>query len=482
MGARRALYYLGWRSDAPRLVRAEPSLVTLSGSTGRGRMSARPARATSETHHAEAVSAEPGHHQLDHAEPDHHRSDEGDALTLERAHHRIAAGALRAGPLGRVGLELEFHLVDRAFPGEGVPWRRLADAVRELPRLPGASAVSVEPGGQIELSTPPCADVAAAVDALRADETALRTALAGRGLGLASLGADPARPSRRVTRAPRYLAMEEHFAAVGTRTQGLAMMCSTAAIQVNLEAGPRSGWAGRVSLAHLLGPVLVAISTCSPMLAGARSGWRSMRQQVWGELDQARCGPILVGVDPAREWARYALCAPVMLVRGPPDRAEPVRAAVPFGAWVAGAARLGRAPTRGDLDYHLGTLFPPVRLRGFIELRCLDAMPARWWPALAAVATVLLDDPVAADVAAAACEPVAGRWTAAARHGLRDPALAAAADRCLDAAVAASPPALKGEVEAYAALIATRRTPGDELADRIARIGPRAALKEEAHA
>ncbi len=410
------------------------------------------------------------------SEPDH-----GDALTLARAHDHIVDGALRHGPVGRVGLELEFHLIDRAFPGEGVPWRRLTDAVSGLPPLPAGSAVSVEPGGQVELSTRPCAAVDAAIDALRADEAALRTAMAARGLGLASLGADPARPSRRVNRAARYVAMEEHFAAVGTRAQGLAMMCSTAALQVNLEAGPRRGWAGRVSLAHLLGPVLVAISACSPMLGGTRSGWRSMRQQVWGDLDQARCGPLLSGAAPAREWARYALCAPVMLVRDPPDRAEPVRAAVPFGAWAAGRARLGRAPTREDLDYHLGTLFPPVRLRGFIELRCLDAVPARWWPALAAVATVLLDDPTAAQAAAAACEPGAGRWTVAARDGLRDPALAAAADRCLEAAVAASPPALTGQVEAYAALVAARCTPGDELAERIARLGPLKALEEEAH-
>ena len=430
-------------------------------------MSARPARAASEPDHDEADQGDPH---------------DDDALSVERAHDHIVSGALRPGPLGKVGLELEFHLIDRAFPGERVPWRRLDDAVRALPALPGASAVSVEPGGQVELSTAPGADVAAAVAALSVDEATLRAALAARGLGLASLGADPARPPRRVTPAPRYVAMEEHFAAVGTRAQGLAMMCSTAALQVNLEAGPRHGWAGRVSLAHLLGPVLVAISACSPMLAGSRSGWRSMRQQVWGELDQARCGPLLVGADPAREWARYALCAPVMLVRGPADRAEPVRAAVPFGAWAAGQARLGRAPTRADLDYHLGTLFPPVRLRGFMELRCLDAVPARWWPALAAVVTVLLDDPVAAEAAAAACEPLAGRWTAAARDGLRDPALAAAADRCLEAAVAASPPALKGGVEAYAALIATRRTPGDELADRIARRGPLKTLEEEAGA
>ncbi len=405
------------------------------------------------------------------------------ALTLAGARDQIEGGALRPGPVGRVGLELEFHLIDLARPGARVGLPRLTDVVSGLAPMAAGSAVSVEPGGQLELSTTPHPDVAAAIGALRADEAQLRAALAPQGLALASLGADPARPAQRIIRAPRYTAMEEHFAAVGTRGVGLAMMCSTAALQINLEAGPRRGWSDRVSLAHLLGPVLVAISACSPMLACTRSGWRSMRQQVWGDLDQARCGPTLLGAEPAQEWAGYALRAPVMLVRGPGAQAEPVRAAVPFATWAAGRVRLGdRAPTRADLDYHLGTLFPPVRLRGFIEVRCLDAVPARWWPALAAVTTLLLDDPVAADRAAAACEPVAGRWTAAAREGLGDDGLAAAARGALAAAAAASPPALKADVEAYADLVAARRTPGDDLLDRIEAVGPHAAVLEVAGA
>ena len=60
-----------------------------------------------------------------------------------------------------------------------------------------------------------------------------------------------------------------------------------------------------------------------------------------------------------------------------------------------------------DLDYHLTTLFPPVRPRGYVEIRCLDALPDRWWPAIAAITATLLDDPVAADVAAEPCAPVA---------------------------------------------------------------------------
>jgi gamma-glutamylcysteine synthetase len=68
--------------------------------------------------------------------------------------------------------------------------------------------------------------------------------------------------------------MEEHFASVGCAEAGLAMMTSTASVQVNLEAGPAAGWSSRVALAHQLGPVLVAVSACSPLLAGRRTAWR----------------------------------------------------------------------------------------------------------------------------------------------------------------------------------------------------------------
>jgi glutamate--cysteine ligase len=270
--------------------------------------------------------------------------------------------------------------------------------------------------------------------------------------------------------------MEQHFAAVGCLPAGTAMMTSTASLQLNLEAGPAAGWGERVRLAHALGPVLVAVSACSPLLAGRETGWRSSRQSVWGALDQARCGPLLGRDAPAEEWAAYALAAPVMLVRDRADGAVPVRARTSFADWVTGGGPGGRRPTVADLDYHLTTLFPPVRLRGFLEIRYLDAAPEPWWPALAAVTATLLDDPVAADLAAAATEPVAGAWDRAARDGLADPALHAAAVTCLDAARRHAPAALATEVAALADLVDHRSCPGDALLHTARTAGPARAL------
>ncbi len=158
------------------------------------------------------------------------------------------------------------------------------------------------------------------------------------------------------------------------------------------------------------------------------------------------------------------------------DGLEPVGGRTSFAAWVAGRVLLGdRRPTVADLDRHLTTLFPPVRLRGLLEIQYLDAAPEPWWPALAAVLTTLLDDPVAADVAAAA-EPVAGAWDRAARDGLTDPALATAARTCLSAALDRAPAAVRPEVTALAELVDRGGCPGDALAAAARTHGPSAAL------
>jgi len=404
-------------------------------------------------------------------------------LTVDAAAQYIHDSALTETRVGAVGLELETHLVDLAAVTERVGWDRVTAAVAALPQLRGRSVVTLEPGGQVEFSGPPAPDVLAAIAAVRQDVQTARLALAERRLGLAHLGADPLRPSRRVNPRPRYQAMQRHFEATGQASAGLAMMCSTAAVQVNLQAGPAASWHSRVGLAHRLGPTLIAIAASSPWLAGRDERWKSARQRVWSDLDARRCGPLLGRADPAQEWTRYALQAPVMFVQTDADEAVPVRGTVAFGDWLSGAARLGgRRPSLDDLRTHLTTLFPPVRLRGFLEIRYLDMSPPRWWPALVAVTAVLMDDPVAADQAADATEGTDRRWTEAARDGLADPGLGRAARRCLEIAADRVPAELAPAVADLAELVASGRCPGDLVAERLDEVGPSAVLAELAHA
>jgi glutamate--cysteine ligase len=114
-----------------------------------------------------------------------------------------------------------------------------------------------------------------------------------------------------------------------------------------------------------------------------------------------------------------------MLIRTPAGHEAIVDEPLTARDWVQRGHRLGW-PTADDLAYHLTTLFPPVRPRGWLELRMIDALPDPWWRVPVAVAAVLVDD----DEAVAACEATADRWCEAATDGLADPALAAAAKVC----------------------------------------------------
>ncbi|MDT5161972.1 MAG: glutamate--cysteine ligase [Mycobacterium sp.] len=387
----------------------------------------------------------------------------------------IGESCLADGPVGRVGLEVEAHCFDLADPMRRPEWAELKDAIAGVPPLPGGSAITVEPGGAVELSGPPTDEPVAAIAAMMADRAELRSTFAQAGLGLVLLGADPLRPVKRVNPGDRYKAMEEFFIASQTGVAGAAMMTSTASVQINLDAGPRDGWAARVRLAHALGPTMIAIAANSPMLAGQFTGWASTRQRVWSQLDSARCGPILGvnGDDPAGEWARYAMKAPVMLVHPTPEMdAVPITDWVPFADWADGRVLLGgRRPTQDDLDYHLTTLFPPVRPRRWLEIRYLDSLPEAVWPAVVFTLVTLLDDPIAADIAAEATEAVATAWDRAAQIGLGDRRLHEAAIRCVQTAAERAPAELEESMLQLVRSVEKGRCPADDFSDRAVKYG-----------
>jgi glutamate--cysteine ligase len=409
-------------------------------------------------------------------------SDTAELTSAYSAAKHIGDTCLADGPVGKVGLEVEAHCFDIADPMRRPDWTELKDAISAVPPLSGGSLITVEPGGAVELSGPPMDDPVAAIAAMTADRATLRSAFAQAGLGLVLLGADPLRPAKRVNPGDRYLAMEQFFVASQTGDAGAAMMTSTASVQVNLDAGPRDRWADRVRLAHALGPTMIAIAANSPLLGGQFTGWQSTRQRVWSQLDSARCGPILGvnGDDPASEWARYAMKAPVMLVHPTPEMdAVPITEWVPFADWADGRVLLGgRRPTQADLDYHLTTLFPPVRPRRFLEIRYLDSLPDAVWPAVVFTLVTLLDDPVAADIAAEATETVATAWDRAAQIGLGDRRLHDAAIRCVQTAAERAPAELEESMQQLVRSVEKGRCPADDFADRAVKYGIDTAITQ----
>ncbi|HEY8479382.1 MAG TPA: ergothioneine biosynthesis glutamate--cysteine ligase EgtA [Spirillospora sp.] len=358
-------------------------------------------------------------------------------MTVEDVYLHIRGVCFKTGPPGTVGAETEWLVVDAADASAHVPGDRVRALVDAAGPPPGGSSITYEPGGQLELSSPSLPDLGELHALLTRDIAHIGGALARDGLALAGHGIDPVRGPLLQTDQPRYACMCRYFLAGGFGDAGLTMMCSTASIQVNLDIGADHADAlRRWRLAHALGPVLTAAFANSPVRAGRRTGLRSTRQALWAALDPCRTLPVLrdgADGDPAEAWTRYALDARVMLVHTPDGRwvSDP---GMSFLEW------LGKGePGEQDLQYHLSTLFPPVRPRGWLELRMIDALPGPYWAVPVAVATALLDDPAASRAAEEACAPVAHLWAEAARCGLADRSLAVAARACFEAALDALP-------------------------------------------
>ncbi|MBM7085481.1 ergothioneine biosynthesis glutamate--cysteine ligase EgtA [Micromonospora humidisoli] len=356
----------------------------------------------------------------------------------------LARICFKTGPPTLTGVELEWTVHDAADPARPLDRARLRAALgpHSPPTLDDTgparplrhgSTVTVEPGGQVEVSTPPRSSVAALVSATQADIDELDALLARAGLVRGQTGIDPWRAPRPVVDTPRYRAMRCVFDRRGPA--GQTMMYSTAGLQVCLDVGPAAGLAERWAAVHAIGPPLVAAFATADRHAGRPTGWASARMAAWLDIDPARTGPVWSvhqpDRDPVAAWTEYVLAAPLLCLRhAGPDWTPPP--GVTFADWIAGA--LPDPPTTDDLDYHVSTLFPPVRPRGYLEVRYLDAQPGRDWTLPLAVLTALLRDDRTVRAARTIAAPVADRWRTAARQGLADPALARAAAALLDLA------------------------------------------------
>jgi glutamate--cysteine ligase len=350
---------------------------------------------------------------------------------LDVAEH-VASRVFAPDASGRVGIELEWATV--AEPGCGQPTSEVMRAALPDP-LPGGSRVTFEPGGQLELSGPAGNGVAGAITAMRADVDAAKEALGPLGLTLVGTGLDCSVPRDRVLEAPRYRAMEEYFD--GHWPAGRTMMRHTASIQVNVDIGAEDEIVARWRRAHDLGPVLLAAFANSPFDAHGRiTGWCSTRAAVWDGIDPSRTSAACAdGLDPRTAFTRYALDARVMMFwpDGPEGEAIVPRPGLTFGEWIDDGHALG-FPTTDDFAYHLTTLFPPVRPRGWLELRMIDGLPDEWWPVAVALTVAVLDDGDAAREVEHALAGTRGEWATAARCGLADAALRDAATSCFVAA------------------------------------------------
>jgi glutamate--cysteine ligase len=378
--------------------------------------------------------------------------------------------AATSGPT-TVGIELEW--LTSGPDGERIPLDRLERLIDTAGTPPAGGRFTIEPGGQLELSTATRTTVDEACAAAAADLYLLDSHCAAGDIELVALGADPERNPERVVTDPRYQAMQAYFDTLGSA--GRTMMCNTAALQINIGHANEDRLRDRWRIANALGPTLIACFANSPLAGGVPTGWQSSRLRSWWMIDPSRSAPVPSGGDPVTEWLVYALAAEVMLIRVGADDHRPITSSLTFEQWMAEGHELGY-PTIDDLAYHLTTLFPPVRPKGWLELRMFDTLPTPFWHVATAVTFALLADDLLDEVAEAV-DDTRRLWVDAAQLGLGHPALARSARRCFELALEAleSGPTDSGTLEVVGSFrdrwVRRGRCPADDRLDAWRRDG-----------
>ncbi|CAH1654903.1 Glutamate--cysteine ligase [Hyphomicrobiales bacterium] len=300
-------------------------------------------------------------------------------------------------------------------------WEPIVDAghIIGLAGPDGGGAISLEPGGQFELSGAPLATLHETQRELAAHLADVKAVAAPHGIGFAALGASPlwTRAETPVMPKGRYKIMANYMPKVGTL--GLDMMFRTCTVQVNLDFATEADMVRKLRVSLALQPLATALFASSPFLERKLNGFQSMRSEIWRDTDNERSGMLAFAFDEGMSYEGYvdwALDVPMYFVkRG--DTYHDV-AGASFRDLLAGKLPQlpGEHATMSDWANHLSTLFPEVRLKRFLEMRGADAGPPDLLNALPAFWVGLLYDRAALD---AAWDLVKG-WSAQERQALRD--------------------------------------------------------------
>jgi glutamate--cysteine ligase len=283
----------------------------------------------------------------------------------------------------------------------------------------GGGAISLEPGGQFELSGAPLVTLHETARELTAHLAQVREIGEALGIGFLGVGMSPkwTRAETPIMPKSRYRIMTRYMPKVGTR--GLDMMYRTSTVQVNLDFASEADMVTKLRVGLALQPIATALFAASPFTEGKPNGLLSARSEIWRDTDRHRTGMLPFAFEPGMGFEGYvdwALDVPMYFVkRG--DTYHDV-AGASFRDLLAGKLPQlpGERATLSDWTNHLSTLFPEVRLKRYLEMRGADAGPWNRLCALPAFWVGLLYDDAALD---AAYDLVKG-WTAEERQALRD--------------------------------------------------------------
>jgi glutamate--cysteine ligase len=283
----------------------------------------------------------------------------------------------------------------------------------------GGGAISLEPGGQFELSGAPFENVHQTAAELFAHLAQLREVAGPLGIGFLGIGMTPDWTRRDMPVMPkgRYKIMTNYMPKVGTL--GLDMMYRTCTVQTNLDFSSEPDMVRKLRVSLALQPVATALFANSPFTDGKPNGFLSMRSEIWRDTDNARAGMLPWAFEDGMGFERYvdyALDVPMYFVkRG--DKYIDV-SGQSFRDFFAGKlpGLPGERPTVSDWANHVSTIFPEVRLKRYLEMRGSDGGPWRRLPSLTAFWIGLLYD----DDSLAAAWDLVKDWTAEERQKLRD--------------------------------------------------------------
>lgn len=279
--------------------------------------------------------------------------------------------------------------------------------------------VSLEPGGQFELSGAPLETLHQVCSETNAHLREVRAVGEPLGIGFLGVGFSPKWKLDEIPVMPkeRYKVMRRYMPMVGKH--GLDMMFRTSTIQVNLDFSSEEDLVKKMRVSLALQPLATALFASSPFTEGKPNGFQSMRSAVWRDTDPMRTGmlPFVFHDDMSVErYVDYALDVPMYFVYRDGEYIDVAGAS--FRDFMAGklAQLPGLLPTVDDWSDHLTTLFPEVRLKRFIEMRGADGGPWNRICALPALWVGLLYD----DRALEAAWDLVRDWTQEERQALRD--------------------------------------------------------------
>jgi glutamate--cysteine ligase len=278
--------------------------------------------------------------------------------------------------------------------------------------------VSLEPGGQLELSGAPLETIHQTCDEVNVHLREVQEIADKIGARFIGLGAAPIWRHEDMPVMPkgRYRLMTDYMGRVGTH--GTQMMYRTCTVQVNLDFGSEADMVQKFRVALALQPVATALFANSPFFEGRVNGHKSWRSRIWRDLDRARTGMLPFVFEEGfgfEQYVDYALDVPMYFVYRDGKYIDALGQS--FRDFLVGRlpALPGEVPTLSDWADHLTTIFPEARIKRYMEMRGADGGPWRRLCALPALWVGLMYDQGALDAA----WDIAKGWDAETREALR---------------------------------------------------------------